>query len=104
MHLDGYNFLPYLSGEVDEGPREQIFYFGQGGELNAIRWNDWKVHFAMLEGNITDTKACFQAIAKQCVIFIRDFRLQPLISRRPHRSQKKTKIFHHNCGHLHEAA
>ncbi|CAA6697400.1 MULTISPECIES: arylsulfatase [unclassified Lentimonas] len=56
VHLDGYNFLPYFSGEVDEGPRSQIFYFGQGGELNAIRWNDWKVHFAILEGNITDAQ------------------------------------------------
>jgi arylsulfatase len=54
VHLDGYNFLPYLKGEVEKGPREQIFYFGQGGELNAVRWNNWKVHFAQLEGNITD--------------------------------------------------
>jgi arylsulfatase len=52
VHLDGYNFLPRLKGEVDKGPREQIFYFGQGGELNAVRWNDWKVHFAMIEGDI----------------------------------------------------
>ncbi len=34
------------------GPREEILYFGQGGELNAIRWNDWKVSFAMVNGNI----------------------------------------------------
>ena len=54
VHLDGYNFLPRLKGEVDEGPRDQIFYFGQGGELNAVRWNDWKVHFAVLEGAIND--------------------------------------------------
>jgi arylsulfatase len=54
VHLDGYNFLPYLKGEVEKGPREQIFYFGQGGELNAVRWNNWKVHFAQLQGNITD--------------------------------------------------
>ncbi len=27
-------------------------YFGQGGELNAVRWNDWKVNFAVLTGNI----------------------------------------------------
>ena len=32
-----------------KGPREEIFYFGQGGELNAIRWNDWKVSFAIQE-------------------------------------------------------
>ena len=52
VHLDGYNFLPLFKGEAKKGPREEIFYFGQGGELNAIRWNDWKVHFAVLEGNI----------------------------------------------------
>jgi len=51
-HLDGYNFLPYFKGEAKKGPREEIFYFGQGGELNAVRWNDWKVHFAVQNGNI----------------------------------------------------
>jgi len=52
VHIDGYNFLPFFKGEAKKGPREEIFYFGQGGELNAIRWNDWKVHFAVQEGNI----------------------------------------------------
>jgi len=52
VHADGYNFLPYLKGETKKGPREEIFYFGQGGELNAVRWNDWKVNFAGVEGNI----------------------------------------------------
>ena len=56
VHLDGYNFLPLFKGEVDEGPRDSIYYFGQGGELNAVRWNDWKIHFAVLEGNITDAQ------------------------------------------------
>ena len=52
VHLDGYNFMPFFSGEVDEAPREEIFYFSQGGELNAIRVDDWKIHFATVEGNI----------------------------------------------------
>jgi arylsulfatase len=52
VHPDGYNFVPYFKGEVKKGPREEIIYFGAGGELNAIRWNDWKVHFAVLNGNI----------------------------------------------------
>jgi arylsulfatase len=51
-HLDGYDFLPFFKGDVKKGPREEIFYFGQGGELNAVRWNDWKVHFAVTNGNI----------------------------------------------------
>lgn len=52
VHADGYNFLPYFKGETKKGPREQILYFGQGGELNAVRWNDWKVNFAGVSGNI----------------------------------------------------
>jgi arylsulfatase len=52
VHADGYNFLPYFKGQVKKGPREEIYYFGQGGELNAVRWNDWKVHFAVQNGNI----------------------------------------------------
>jgi arylsulfatase len=52
VHADGYNFLPYFKGEVKKGPREEILYFGQGGEFNAIRWNDWKANFAGVDGNI----------------------------------------------------
>jgi arylsulfatase len=52
VHLDGYDFTSYFKGKTEKGPREEIFYFAQGGELNAVRWNDWKVHFAILEGNI----------------------------------------------------
>jgi len=52
IHPDGYNFVPYFKGEAKKGPREEIFYFGQGGELNAVRWNDWKLSFAIINGNI----------------------------------------------------
>jgi arylsulfatase len=52
VHLDGYNFLPYFKGEVEKGPRKQIVYFSQGGELNAVRYENWKVNFATVKGNI----------------------------------------------------
>ena len=42
VHADGYNFLPYLKGETKKGPREEILYFGKGGEFNAIRWKTGK--------------------------------------------------------------
>jgi len=45
VHLDGYNFLPYLTGEVDKGPRHEIFYFSDDGDLTAMRYNDWKLIF-----------------------------------------------------------
>ncbi|MDR4461667.1 MAG: arylsulfatase [Nitrospirales bacterium] len=52
IHADGYNFLPYLKGETNQGPRKEIYYFAQGGELNAIRVQNWKIHFATQAGNI----------------------------------------------------
>jgi arylsulfatase len=54
VHLDGYNLLPFLKGDEKKCPREEYFYFGQGGELNAIRVLDWKIHFAVLQGNIVN--------------------------------------------------
>ncbi len=45
VHLDGYNFLPYLTGQEDKGPRKEIFYFSDTGELTALRYNDWKAMF-----------------------------------------------------------
>jgi arylsulfatase len=52
VHPDGYNFLPFFKGQVAQSPREEIFYFGQGGDLNAIRVDNWKIHFATIDGNI----------------------------------------------------
>ena len=51
-HLDGYNLMPFFQGEVEEAPRKEIFYFDQGGNLNALRYQDWKVHFTLTEGAI----------------------------------------------------
>ncbi len=45
VHLDGYNFLPFLTGEVEKGPRDEIFYFSDDGDLTALRYNDWKMIF-----------------------------------------------------------
>ncbi|WP_422367205.1 arylsulfatase [Pelagibius sp.] len=44
-HLDGYNFLPYLTGESEESPRNEIFYFSDDGDLTALRYEDWKLIF-----------------------------------------------------------
>ncbi len=45
VHLDGYNFLPYLTGEAKESPRKEIFYFSDDGDLTALRYQDWKMIF-----------------------------------------------------------
>ena len=45
VHLDGYNFLPHLLGEEKNGPRHEIFYFSDDGDLTALRYDDWKMIF-----------------------------------------------------------
>lgn len=45
VHLDGYNFLPYLTGEEEKGRRHEIFYFTDDGDLAALRYNQWKAVF-----------------------------------------------------------
>jgi len=45
VHLDGYNVLPVLTGETEEGPRKEIFYFSDDGDLTALRYDDWKIIF-----------------------------------------------------------
>lgn len=45
VHLDGYNFLPYLTGEAETGPRHEIFYFSDDGDLTALRYDEWKAVF-----------------------------------------------------------
>jgi len=54
VHLDGYNMMPFWKGEVKEAPRKEIFYFDAGGNLNAIRYNNWKLHFSYMEGSINE--------------------------------------------------
>jgi arylsulfatase len=46
VHLDGYNFLPYLRGEVEAGPRKEFFAFVDDGTLGAVRYGDYKFHFS----------------------------------------------------------
>ena len=41
--LDGHNFLPYLTGAEQKGPRNEFFYFSDDGKLLALRDGDWKV-------------------------------------------------------------
>ena len=46
VHLDGYNLLPYLTGQEKEGPRKEMFYFTDDGSLSALRYGDWKLMFS----------------------------------------------------------
>jgi arylsulfatase len=57
VHLDGYNFMPFFKGEVAKGPRREIFYFDDSANLNAVRIDDWKLSFRVMEGNLLTSTA-----------------------------------------------
>jgi len=44
-HIDGYNMLPYLKGEVAESPRREFMYVNDDGQIVAIRFDAWKAVF-----------------------------------------------------------
>jgi arylsulfatase A-like enzyme len=46
VHLDGYNILPYLTGQEPKSPRREFIYFSDDGDLLALRYENWKFVFA----------------------------------------------------------
>jgi arylsulfatase len=45
VHIDGFNMLPYITGEVKESPRDHFFYVSDDGDIMAVRTGDWKLIF-----------------------------------------------------------
>jgi arylsulfatase len=45
VHIDGFNMLPYLTGEVKESPRASFFYVSDDGGIMAVRTGDYKLVF-----------------------------------------------------------
>jgi len=45
VHLDGYNQLPYLTGQTDKGARNEFYYFDDDAQLVALRWGNFKAVF-----------------------------------------------------------
>ena len=46
VHLDGFNLMPHLKGEVEKNPRPGFLYWSDEGDLMALRYGNWKIHFA----------------------------------------------------------
>lgn len=45
VHIDGYNLLPYLTGEVDKSPRRGMVYFSDDCDVLGVRFENWKIVF-----------------------------------------------------------
>jgi arylsulfatase len=49
VHLDGYNQLPYLTGQQPKSARQEFAYFNDDGVLVAYRLDDWKAVFVEMK-------------------------------------------------------
>jgi arylsulfatase len=45
LHLDGFNQLPYLTGQQPRSTRKGFFYFNDDGDLVCLRYENWKIVF-----------------------------------------------------------
>ncbi|MGF7123060.1 arylsulfatase [Rhodococcus sp. AG1013] len=45
VHIDGYNLLPYLTGEVERSPRRGMVYFSDDCDVLGVRFENWKIVF-----------------------------------------------------------
>jgi hypothetical protein len=43
VHLDGYNLVPYLTGQTAKSPRESFFYINDDQQLTGLRYDNWKM-------------------------------------------------------------
>jgi arylsulfatase A-like enzyme len=55
VHLDGYNLLPYLTGQVAKSPRDSFFYINDDQQLTGLRYDNWK--FVFMEQRAQGTMA-----------------------------------------------
>jgi arylsulfatase A-like enzyme len=45
IHLDGYNLVPYLTGQTDKSPRNSFIYVNDDQQVTALRYDNWKLVF-----------------------------------------------------------
>jgi arylsulfatase len=76
VHLDGYNFVPYLTGQTQKSPRESFFYFSDEGDLMALRYDNWKLAFAIQPAEGT-MRICQQEFEHPRIPFVFNLRTDP---------------------------
>jgi arylsulfatase len=45
VHLDGYDLVPYLTGQAPKSPRESFLYVNDDQQLTGLRYGNWKLVF-----------------------------------------------------------
>jgi arylsulfatase A-like enzyme len=75
VHIDGYNMVPYLTGQAKESPRKAFFYMSDDGEVMAVRNGDWK--FVLGEQRAEKLKVWMEPLNKLRVPLIFNIRRDP---------------------------
>src|ERR1700733_6885133 len=57
VHLDGFNMLPYITGQAKQSPRDYFFYVSDDGGVMALRHGDYKMTFQLQESFSTNVWA-----------------------------------------------
>ena len=45
VHLDGYNLVPYLTGQAAKSPRDSFIYINDDQQVTGLRYDNWKIVF-----------------------------------------------------------
>jgi len=45
VHLDGFNLVPYLTGQAEKCPRNSFIYVNDDQQVVAVRYDNWKIVF-----------------------------------------------------------
>jgi arylsulfatase A-like enzyme len=75
VHLDGFNMVPYLTGEAAESPRKALFYFSDDGDVLAVRHGDYK--FVLAQQRATSTYVWQEPFVKLRLPLIYHLRRDP---------------------------
>ena len=75
MHIDGYDMVPYLTGQEKESPRKFFFYMSDDGEVMAVRNGDWK--FVLGEQRAMQLKVWMEPLTKLRLPLIFNLRRDP---------------------------
>lgn len=75
VHLDGYNLLPFFTGEVKESPRKEFLYWTDDGNVAALRYRDYKILF--LKQNAVGLKVWQHPYEEQRAPLLTNLRMDP---------------------------
>jgi arylsulfatase len=75
VHIDGFNLIPWLTGQTKDSPRASFFYVSDDGGIMAVRAGDWKLVFE--EQRATSTMVWAEPMVKLRLPMIFSLRRDP---------------------------